>query len=774
MSDRGEMKPERDKKTRKLTGRMVPREKYEDVYRTPFDRALIQKHLAGDVTYSATVDNNGTTRIGAIDVDYGGRAALQACLDAARLRGIVAVAIEAEPGAHTGGHAVAFYGISVSAEAATYQMRQIAADAGLPEKTEVWPGANQGIRILFGVHRITGKRGTLLTQSGELLNLDNDQELPAALDLVMALPMNPAPPDPPKVERPTTLRTPTERKISTGESAAEQMRLQERYAQARTYLIDTYDLVTELENAGAVQTRDGYSCPFCEHSHDTTLTIAPSGTAGYSHSPTCLLSSARGFDVTNVLMLSGRYANFDKLARALAPHCFPPPAAPTVSKRTFVGPGAPTPAERKARAADAQRKRDARKQAAADLRADIIGRAAVDPDMPACARRQLDIHLTIADTRNWHRASVARQAELAGYSERWTQIANRYLIEHGYLRRDETSAATTAIWTFTREAGRSPVETSGAADARCEMLNRSPVLDLERDLIPVSLLACEGPPLTPHERACESDALDTWEWADDTHGGDELNLLDCESAAPSEPVSVNGLQIEPLATPDTGHSVEGVQYADGRVAWWLWDDASDTVVGEYRTEALARDAAFVAQHSGKLPTFGTFAPSEDAVPSESGASYTPPSVEPTGRAVYDHGTRPRDVYTRESAWRDIWTRMACRPDAGDATEPIPLDVEPAPEPLVRCPPSDPKKAERYGKLRSKAKYATSPGQRVALNRVADALMDVLTASEAAARRGDSGARRSQANPAAIRPPAAGSGMASGLAQAAMFGGAGYD
>src|SRR5262249_39750961 len=84
---------------------------------------------------------------------------------------------------------------------------------------------------------------------------------------------------------------------------------------------------------------------------------------------------------------------------------------------------------------DAQRKREARQRHATELREHLLGRAAIDEDMPEQSRRMLDIHLTIAGQRGWHRASVARMAELAGYGERWVQRANEYLVEQGYIER---------------------------------------------------------------------------------------------------------------------------------------------------------------------------------------------------------------------------------------------------------------------------------------------------------------------------------------------------
>jgi hypothetical protein len=127
-----------------------------------------------------------------------------------------------------------------------------------------------------------------------------------------------------------------------------------------------------------------------------------------------------------------------------------------------------------------QHKRDARKAEAARIQQAITNLAAADSELSPRAHRQLDIHLQIAGTRGWHRASVARQAELSGIGERAVQFANQELIARGYLTRDLTSGTTTAIWMFTP---RSPVETS-------ENAHGSPVfilgLDSQEPLDPVS------------------------------------------------------------------------------------------------------------------------------------------------------------------------------------------------------------------------------------------------------------------------------------------------
>jgi hypothetical protein len=50
-----------------------------------------------------------------------------------------------------------------------------------------------------------------------------------------------------------------------------------------------------LISYGATQTRDGYSCPFCTHTHETTLSISEEGRL-FSYSPNCTLHTTKGWD----------------------------------------------------------------------------------------------------------------------------------------------------------------------------------------------------------------------------------------------------------------------------------------------------------------------------------------------------------------------------------------------------------------------------------------------------------------------------------------------
>jgi hypothetical protein len=477
----------------------------------PITDGEIHEHIDGLATYGVIlIGADGLASAGLAEQDAGGEDRARRLIEAAQARGVhLAVIVCKGSDGRDGCHPWVLYNGRYDPAHIRHQMEQVAQDADA-STDELYPSL-KAIRLPGGRHTHTNDYGRLLLSTGERYDMNDPAERVAGFIAWAALPLNEAPPEPPK---PTP--QPIERKITRGEQAAEDMAIAERYAAARAWLRDHYDLVSELEGAGAKKTRNGYACPFCTHTHTTTLTIAPGSKAGFSHSPNCKLYSRKGFDATNVLILRGSYRGFDDMACALAPHCFPEPKPNDECEP----PHGRIPEAAAHRRQDAARKKAARRQAAADLRADVLARATADTAMPHCAHHQLDIHLAIADQRGWHRASVARRAEMAGYSERWTQIANKYLIEHGYLRRDETSGTTTAIWTFIGDEGRAPVETSGAAPASRENQNGSPVLDLERDLTPQPVGTCE------RRARGEPDSPDTWEWQADAHGADELNALE--------------------------------------------------------------------------------------------------------------------------------------------------------------------------------------------------------------------------------------------------------
>jgi hypothetical protein len=198
MSYPGEQKEEWDKQKKK-TGRLVARGKYEDIGGA-LTRDMLIRHAAGDVTYSYTIDKDEVARVGFLDVDQGGGAALRAALaiDAEHGLTLFAIALPAADGAHDGGHVAALYDDFYPVAHINAQLRQVAEDAVLGE-VEIWPRSNQGIRGLFGYHQTKRTRGELITQDGEMYDLDDPAQFSSAIELVIGLPTNTSPPEPPIV-----------------------------------------------------------------------------------------------------------------------------------------------------------------------------------------------------------------------------------------------------------------------------------------------------------------------------------------------------------------------------------------------------------------------------------------------------------------------------------------------------------------------------------------------------------------------------------------------
>lgn len=165
------------------------------------DTAITQ-HISGRATFAAPlIGRDGFTREVALDIDQGGEVAICAGLHiAAELGysayGLVSTAVE---GGHNGGHIRIPLADVTAPERARLLAEQIQqaviARCGLPENAvEVYP-TQKGLRLPFGIHTYTGKRGALLLQDRTRLELDEGEALATiahALTLLEALqPNNP-------------------------------------------------------------------------------------------------------------------------------------------------------------------------------------------------------------------------------------------------------------------------------------------------------------------------------------------------------------------------------------------------------------------------------------------------------------------------------------------------------------------------------------------------------------------------------------------------------
>lgn len=553
--DETTQKPIRNKQGRRIwTGRMVPRDKYEDIPGA-LTRQMLLGHASGKVTYSCTLDRGGVARAGVIDVDSGGKGALQALLHAAQRLGYTAFAIfVGGDGAHDGGHVWCIFDDWYAATDIKVLMQQIATEAQVVAK-EFWP-QNQGIRLPFGYHQTKGSRGELLTQGGEVYRLDQAEERAAALVAVLTLPMNTAPPLAPAIEdhRPTPLVQLGPRRIASNELKADRPTL----ATVRAGFNAEHSLEPLLADYGAERTSDGFTCP-CGilHTHTTTLYISREGKL-FSFSPRCRWYTTKGWDAFGLYVLVEHNNNVTAALKVLNP------IAPGQRRAGLDPPDAQaylTPAQRGQHRADATRKREARRQEAAATLADVRARAAHDDALTPCDRAVLDSLLTIADGRSWCRPSKPRIAELCGYSLGSVKRSLMILEDRHYFTSegDGGTSKQTAIRRFLRGSLSNDTDTpfvrgSLMADAEPTLLPESsgdgttpPMLrgsSLGRsnggmiheshescDLIHESQRACERrgravPATSDSPDLGEPDSLDTWTWRDAPIDANDLAVLD--------------------------------------------------------------------------------------------------------------------------------------------------------------------------------------------------------------------------------------------------------
>jgi len=165
------------------------------------DTAIAQ-HLSGRATFAAPlIGRDGFTREVALDIDQGGEVAIAVGLRVAAELGYSAYGLVSPAVArgHDGGH----IRIPLADVAAPEQPRLLADQikhemvkrCALPEHVvEVYP-TQKGLRLPFGVHTYTGRRGALLLQDGTRLELDEGEPLTTitqALTVLEALsPNNP-------------------------------------------------------------------------------------------------------------------------------------------------------------------------------------------------------------------------------------------------------------------------------------------------------------------------------------------------------------------------------------------------------------------------------------------------------------------------------------------------------------------------------------------------------------------------------------------------------
>ncbi len=469
--------------------------KYTKSHHAPGTPEVID-HLAGRRTIAAPlVGPHGLCHHAAFDVDAGGPLALRCVLAAAQQLGWTAYAITSETDEHTGGHVWLHFDQPTAPERARLLADQLAQAAGVDAET--YP-TRKALRLPLGVHQWTGKRGTLLLQDGQHVDLDTGADAVAhALATIAALPTNQtsALPDVP----PRTPAAPQARQTAAG-TASETIT---RYNQQTDLmgLLESYGgkIAQRYGNGGAL-----LHCPCGRHSHGDrrpSLEVHPARTARYGrfvavgHAANCLFATER----RQVIDAFGVYCKLEGLTTREALYRLNPcrPARPPRRRNE------PDPDERNVppddQAPETDVSRTAQQHARVDnshtLHTELRARAQADADLGATAHRVLDALLIIANDRDWCRPSKPRLAAMLGVSTRTVQRGLVELEQRGYIRTDEhTTVAgvtyrggySTPLRHFLRETR---TETSSSAV--------SPVSEDTRSLQAThSEQACEAPPVS--------------------------------------------------------------------------------------------------------------------------------------------------------------------------------------------------------------------------------------------------------------------------------------
>jgi hypothetical protein len=282
--------------------------KYYKRFHSLTDVELVS-HLEGRATFAAPlIGRDGFTREVALDIDDGGVEAVRISLQIAAAQELAAYGLISQGG--TGGHNGGHIRIPLADIAAPERARLLAErlrtelmqQTGLPENAiEVYP-THKGLRLPFGVHTHTGKRGLLLLQNGTQLDLDTGEPLATisqAMTLVELLsPTHPerlpiVPPEPviyAPVSPPNSVQQPV-----SGSPI-------QQYNQTTNLL----DWLVSIGARVAANTRQGgylLHCPCTNHKHRDSrpsLEIQPARNprrgryVAIGHAPGCVFATERG------------------------------------------------------------------------------------------------------------------------------------------------------------------------------------------------------------------------------------------------------------------------------------------------------------------------------------------------------------------------------------------------------------------------------------------------------------------------------------------------
>jgi hypothetical protein len=435
--------------------------KYYTVHAALSDRQLAA-HLAGHATYAGVlVDRDGLAAAGVIELDHGSDEAAGRVRAAAQALGVRMFSIVVRgAGDHDGSHSWALFAERAAPERIKALMQAVVAAAGLPAETETWPN-DVNIRLPFGVHTHSRRRGRYVDTADHSIDLDGADGVARALEAVCALEPNGPPPELPPPEPEAAIEPVPRQAIATAAIVGGGPRA----AGVRDLIAsfnNTHPIEDLLRSYGATQLRDGWACGCgVAHTHETQLAVLSGGRAVF-FSPRCRWAPGRtgrngrpvadSFDLFTTVEHRGDKAAALRALRAAAPRA-PRNYPPTPDELDRQGGGEP---QAEARRRDAKRKRAARRdEAAATLQA-VRDRAAEDGQLAPCERAVLHALLECAGERDWCRPSKARLCELSGYALGSVKRALMRLEARGYIasQGDGGRSNDTAIRTFLR--GSSP------------------------------------------------------------------------------------------------------------------------------------------------------------------------------------------------------------------------------------------------------------------------------------------------------------------------------
>jgi len=500
------------------------RHKYHKVHRAP-TRDDLDAHLAGDETIAVPlIGAAGLSYHVALDIDHGGVDALHRALNVSQALGWIAYAITSTNNEHSGGHLWIHLDQPTAPARARLLAEQIAVAAGISTTghdpdAETYPTMH-ALRLPFGVHRWTKRRGQLLLQDGTSIDLDaGAAAIRAAIATVAHLPQNTTanlPDLPPPPVRNTARQTRQERPHAPTNPIQEynhSTNLIDLLEQHGSHVADTY--------------RDGsmlMHCPCGQHQHgdaQASLEVRPArNTSRYGqyvavgHAPHCrfyaehrqvmdaftVYCRLEGLTIKEALQQiygcrpSARRAGDPNTSGGNTPSGSEPPPLPPATTPSY------------------DTRKAERIEDAAELHAELRTRAEQDATLGATAHRVLDALLLIADERDWCRPSKATIAYdiLGDVSERTVQRALSRLEQRQYIATDEH---TTATGTGYRGGASTPIR---------RFLRGTPISAALGDMSPVVNELSES--LTSTQN--------TWEGGADTHaagmetGGASYNPAD--------------------------------------------------------------------------------------------------------------------------------------------------------------------------------------------------------------------------------------------------------